>query len=57
MLDLGDRRAEAVPELRLERLQLLALALQVGVVREVKHERQDADEGHYSSDFSTCRTS
>jgi hypothetical protein len=57
MVDLRDRRAEALAELGLQRLQLLALALQVGVGWEMKLELEETDEGHYSSDFSTCRTS
>ena len=43
VIDLGDRGAEAVLELRLRRLDVLALALQRAGFREVQLDREDAD--------------
>src|SRR5918992_4521263 len=65
VIGLGDGRAEAPLELRLQRGQLLALALEASVVREVEVDLQEADEAHvppprraaYSSSRSTWRVS
>src|SRR5215212_294878 len=46
VVGLGDRRAEAPLELRLQRHDLLPLALQAPVVREVKVNLDQADEAH-----------
>src|SRR5205085_1849012 len=43
VVDLGDRGAEAILELRLRRLDVLALALQRAGVRKVQLDREDAD--------------
>src|SRR6266540_919656 len=50
---LGDRRAEAALQLCLQQGQLLALALQASVVREVELDLEDADEAQPSV-CSTC---
>src|SRR3954447_4986472 len=57
MVGLGDRRAEAPLQLGLQRDDLLALALEAPVVREVKLDPEDADEGGYESSRSTWRVS
>src|SRR3954469_6537473 len=43
VVDLGDRRAEAVLELRLRRLHVLALSLQRARLREVEFDGEDPD--------------
>src|SRR5688500_7542249 len=47
LIGLGDRRAEAVVELSLHRLKLLALALERAVVGEVEVHLEDGDEAHW----------
>src|SRR3954463_485631 len=49
VVGLGDRRAEATLQLGLQRDDLLALALQAPVVREVKLDLDQADEAHAGS--------
>src|SRR4051812_37849961 len=46
MIRLGNGCAEALLQLRLERLKLLALALQAPVLREVQLDFEKADEAH-----------
>jgi hypothetical protein len=52
VIGLGDSRAEPLLEVRLQRLDLLALALEAGVVGEVQVDLDQADEA-YSSSLST----
>src|SRR2546421_7795653 len=56
VVGLGDGRPEAALELGLEAHELLALALQASVVREVELDLEQADEAH-SSSRSTCLVS
>src|ERR1700755_178440 len=56
VVGLGDGRAEALLKVRLQRVQLLALALEARVVREVQVDLDEADEA-YSSSLSTWRVS
>src|SRR5579862_1914876 len=53
MVDLRDRRAEAVCELRLRRLHVLPLALQRPCLREVQLDRDDCDEAR-AQDWSAA---
>ena len=52
VVGLGDGRAEPLLEVRLQRLDLLALALEAGVIGEVQVDLDQADEA-YSSSLST----
>ncbi len=55
MIGLGHRRAEAPLELRLQRRQLLALALQAAVLGEVEMDLEEADVRH-ARQVSVCST-
>src|SRR5205814_10159469 len=52
VIGLGDGGAEALLEVRLQRVEFLALALEARVVREVQVDLDEADEP-YSSSLST----
>src|SRR3954462_13690514 len=56
VIGLCHRRPEALLQVRLQRLDLLALALEARVVRQVDLDLDQADEA-YSSSRSTCRVS